>query len=1015
MNDSFFGKYVTSLYFMITTMTTVGYGDIVCISSIERIYHIILLVIGTLLYTFLVSKIGNYLRDQSHEQIKLSKDLKILENIRITYPTMSFKLYTKIKSHLFTIFNKRKKTGLSLLINGVPDAIKNDLLLKIYSKVINEFSIFKDVKNSNFVIQILTSFIPIITKKEEIIILEGEIIENIVFVKDGRLSIEIGLDLNDPYGSIQKYLDNFTGISRQEEINNNIYNKDVSIMARSEKNFNDLKAEIDNVLLDNQNTLVNNSRIDNNGISVDLGRLDFSRNEKEKYNNETFQIIKIIDLRKNEHFGDVHIISEKPAPFTLKAKSRIAELLLIRKHDAIIISKNFPNIWRRLQNKSYHNLVSIKKLTFKILKRYYNTYFYNKNNQENHIALNLDTTGKSFFDNQPSFIKNLKTLNLNNNNRRKSKMIDNINLNKRESKNTINKNKLFVGYEQKKKSLGDFTNELNFSSDSFDSNSFNSSNFKITNSIIKNKHEHEFIPIININDEEINKSNRYHNPNNRFKNSNVTKDTLNKQSSGLYKKKSMENFTFKYDNESNKFNFSSPKKLLSIKVTKNSNFKSSKELKNSISLNNFDTLVKIPLDSKKKSDNSIPKTTSSMNETLRYFNQNTDEINNDNNDINILTLEDVNQNFSRKIKKKIKKRKKLQKLKEILKFQRLKINKNLIDSYIKQNSLIYKLDNNNKEILINNNLNYSISSSNKKIFSQLMDSTTSDATSSLIQNNLKFESQYLKIISSESFEIESNYKNINLLSKGKVTKDINFKKYMENIMSKYINEYNNKESKIYIMSSFSPKQKRVNFGEVTRYNEIEIKKNNDDTFFSEGNITPISNSKYINMLEEIKLPANSNINAKTEKITENFGRIGDDKKSGKNKSSSKFYEKVLDNFANAKRSSLKKKVNEEKTKNDYIGNNIYKMKLEQKLKNTSKKDNKNKKEKINDNLSTNNDINNKSAKSSINAFKEYYDNYYYSTNENRLSILNKNNNNINKKNIQINNFEEEKTKKCFIY
>ena len=69
---------------MITTMTTVGYGDIVCISSIERIYHIFLLVLGTLLYTFLVSEIGNILRDQSHEQTKLSKDLNILENIRIT-------------------------------------------------------------------------------------------------------------------------------------------------------------------------------------------------------------------------------------------------------------------------------------------------------------------------------------------------------------------------------------------------------------------------------------------------------------------------------------------------------------------------------------------------------------------------------------------------------------------------------------------------------------------------------------------------------------------------------------------------------------------------------------------------------------------------------------------------------------------------------------------------------------------------------------------------------------------
>ena len=31
LNGSFLSKYITSLYFMITTMTTVGYGDIVCV------------------------------------------------------------------------------------------------------------------------------------------------------------------------------------------------------------------------------------------------------------------------------------------------------------------------------------------------------------------------------------------------------------------------------------------------------------------------------------------------------------------------------------------------------------------------------------------------------------------------------------------------------------------------------------------------------------------------------------------------------------------------------------------------------------------------------------------------------------------------------------------------------------------------------------------------------------------------------------------------------------------------
>ena len=1012
INYSFSGKYITSLYFMITTMTTVGYGDIICVSPIERIYHIILLVIGTLLYTFLVSKMGNYLREQSHEEIKLSKDLNILENIRITYPSMSYKLYSKIKSHLLTIFNKRKKTGLSLLINGVPDAIKNDLLFKIYSRVINQFSIFKDVKNSNFVIQVLTSFIPIVTKKEEIIILEGEIIENIVFIKDGRLSIEIGIDLNDPNKSIQKYIDNFTGISRQEEASNNYLSRDVSVMNFiPEKNFNDLKAEIDNVLLDNQNTLVNNSRIDNNGISVDLGRLDFSRNEIERCDSENYHIIKILDLRKNEHFGDYHLITEKPSPFTLKSKSRIAELLLIRKHDAIILSKNFQNIWRRIENKSYHNLVSIKKLTFKILKRYYNTYFY-KNNKETPVTFNLDTTRKSFFENQPSFIRNLKTLNMSKNiSRKKTNMKDKINLNKKDSITNINKNKLFIGYEKKRKISGDdFTSELNFSSDTFDSNSIKSSNFKISNSIIKKNKE--FIPIININDVE-NENSYSYNPINRYKNSNISKDVQSKVSSKCcVGKKSMENFTFKYDTDGNKFNLSSSKKLLSLKKTKYSNFKSSKELKNSININNYDTIIKSQLNSQKPSDKTLEKK-SSINETVRYHSQNMEDLKSDNNDMYIFTLEDINQKFSKKIKRKIKKRKRIQKLKEMLKFQRLKINKNLIDSFIKQNSLKYKLDNNNnKDILINSNLNYSISSSNKKIFSKLLDSTTSDATSTLIQNNHKFGFQTLKIISSESFEIESNYQNLNSLSKGKMAKNRKFKKFMESIMSKYINQNSSfNVPKVDVFSSFYPKRKKQgNFGEIMKYNETEYKNNNDDLFFSEGNLTPISKSKYNNITEEIK-SSNKNFNLKNEKTIENLGSLGADKKTTKYKSSSKLFEKELENFTKTKHSTFKKKDIEEKSKNDYIDNSIYKNNLERKYINREK-GNKNKKEIINNNLS-NNDINNKSIKSSLNAFKEY-DKYYNSTNENKLSILNKNNDNIDKKRIQNNN-EDEKAKKCYIY
>ena len=75
------------------------------------------------------------------------------------------------------------------------------------------------------------------------------------------------------------------------------------------------------------------------------------------------------------------------------------------------------------------------------------------------------------------------------------------------------------------------------------------------------------------------------------------------------------------------------------------------------------------------------------------------------------------------------------------------------------------------------------------------------------------------------------------------------------------------------------------------------------------------------------------------------------------------------------------------------------------------KKNENKKENIFNNY---NDFNNKSFKSSLNVFKDR-DNFYNSINENKLSILNKNNVNISKGNVNNNILEDEKTKKCVIF
>lgn len=70
--------------------------------------------------------------------------------------------------------------------------------------------------------------------------------------------------------------------------------------------------------------------------------------------------IKILEIRKNEHFGDALMFLNERCPLILKVRTKIAELLVLRKMEAIEIYSVYPNIWKRINKKSLFNMEQIK-------------------------------------------------------------------------------------------------------------------------------------------------------------------------------------------------------------------------------------------------------------------------------------------------------------------------------------------------------------------------------------------------------------------------------------------------------------------------------------------------------------------------------------------------------------------------------------------------------------------------------------------------------------------------------
>ena len=52
-------QYLYSVYWALTTLTTVGYGDIIPANNAERAYALLALLIGALVFGFLLSSIGD--------------------------------------------------------------------------------------------------------------------------------------------------------------------------------------------------------------------------------------------------------------------------------------------------------------------------------------------------------------------------------------------------------------------------------------------------------------------------------------------------------------------------------------------------------------------------------------------------------------------------------------------------------------------------------------------------------------------------------------------------------------------------------------------------------------------------------------------------------------------------------------------------------------------------------------------------------------------------------------------
>ncbi|KAL4464814.1 hypothetical protein ABPG74_011375 [Tetrahymena malaccensis] len=212
----FIDNYISSIYFAIIAMITVGFGDIVPINKYERIYVIFQTCFSCGIFAFAINTIGNIVKEQqAHIQ-----ELKANKNLVLTYMkvrNISKQNQNKVK---LTVYKKMKMINQStflilkqvirfleyshrnqndnpqkgkLLIQNMSKSVRDEVYYEFFNKVMSQIPLFTNYFSEKFRQEIQSQFCEAVYGPGDCILNQGKSSKKLYFVVSGEIQQVIKL------------------------------------------------------------------------------------------------------------------------------------------------------------------------------------------------------------------------------------------------------------------------------------------------------------------------------------------------------------------------------------------------------------------------------------------------------------------------------------------------------------------------------------------------------------------------------------------------------------------------------------------------------------------------------------------------------------------------------------------------------------------------------------------------------------------------------------------------------
>jgi hypothetical protein len=179
--------YIRAFYWTITTLTTIGYGDITPSGSVQTVFVIFIELLGAAMYGMIIGNIANLIAniDIAKSQYKDKLD-KI--NAFLNYRNIPHGLQRKINNYYSYLWESRRGYDESAVIQDLPIALKTTVALQINREIIEKVPLFQSA-SEDLIREIVLNLKPVVFTPGDTIVTAGEVGFQMYFISQGSVDV----------------------------------------------------------------------------------------------------------------------------------------------------------------------------------------------------------------------------------------------------------------------------------------------------------------------------------------------------------------------------------------------------------------------------------------------------------------------------------------------------------------------------------------------------------------------------------------------------------------------------------------------------------------------------------------------------------------------------------------------------------------------------------------------------------------------------------------------------------